>query len=170
MVHLYSWLLNLTLQAFLDSSDRYSHTIAAPFFLFPPTDMAIRVLLWDSETAKLSDFNTHFSFEIDTQDAQVSAHGICFFLASGGSQIPLNSAGGFLGLYNTTTSDSPSNQIVSVEFDAFENPEWDPSGIGGHVGINKNSIASAVYTQWNASFHSKDTAHVLITYNSTTKN
>ncbi|XWS15419.1 hypothetical protein CRYUN_Cryun35bG0096200 [Craigia yunnanensis] len=131
---------------------------------------ADRVLLWDSETSKLSDFNTHFSFAIDTQDAQVSGHGICFFLASGRSQIPLNSAGGFLGLYNTTTSDSPSNQIVSVEFDAFEIPTWDPSGIGGHVGINKNSIASAVYTQWNASFHSKDTAHVLITYNSTTKN
>ncbi|XWS33412.1 hypothetical protein CRYUN_Cryun22dG0080400 [Craigia yunnanensis] len=127
-------------------------------------------LLWDSETGKLSEFNTQFSFEINVQDAPSYGHGLCFFLAPVGSQIPPNSAGGFLGLFNTTTSDSPNNQIVSIEFDSFENPEWDPHGIGGHVGINNNSIASAVYTQWNASFHSKDTANVFITYNSTTKN
>ncbi|XVE83031.1 hypothetical protein DITRI_Ditri16bG0054100 [Diplodiscus trichospermus] len=128
------------------------------------------VLLWDSETGKLSDFNTRFSFEINIQNASKYGHGLCFFLAPVGFQIPPNSAGGFLGLFNTTTSDSPNNQIVSIEFDSFENPEWDPHGIGGHVGINNNSIASAVYTQWNASFHSKDTANVFITYNSTTKN
>ena len=128
------------------------------------------VLLWDSETGKLSDFNTHFSFEINILDDPIYGHGFCFFLAPVGSQIPPNSAGGFLGLFNTTTSDSPSNQIVSIEFDSFENPEWDPHGIGGHVGINNNSIASTVYTQWNASFHSKDTANVFITYNSTNKN
>ncbi|WRX10496.1 Protein kinase domain - like 10 [Theobroma cacao] len=128
------------------------------------------VLLWDSETGRLSDFTTHFSFEINVQNDPIYGHGLCFFLSPVGSQIPPNSAGGFLGLYNTTTSDSPSNQIVSVEFDSFENPEWDPYGIDGHVGINNNSIASAVYTPWNASFHSKDTANVFITYNSTTKN
>ncbi|XVF17404.1 hypothetical protein REPUB_Repub10bG0119300 [Reevesia pubescens] len=128
-----------------------------------------RVLLWDSETGKLSDFTSRFSFEFKIQEDPYG-HGICFFLAPVGYQIPPNSAGGFLGLFNTTTSDSPNNQIVSIEFDSFENPEWDPHGIGGHVGINSNSIASAVYTQWNASFHSEDTANGLITYNSTTKN
>ncbi|KAH1082565.1 hypothetical protein J1N35_022326 [Gossypium stocksii] len=130
---------------------------------------ADEVLLWDSETGKISDFNTRFSFEIDTQGVPLYGHGLCFFLAPVGSLIPPNSAGGFLGLFNTTTSDSPSNQIVSIEFDSFHNPEWDPHGIGGHVGINNNSIASAVYTQWNASSHSEDTANVLVTYNSTTK-
>ncbi|KAJ0041266.1 hypothetical protein Pint_27756 [Pistacia integerrima] len=38
-----------------------------------------------------------------------------------------------------------------------------------HVGINTNSISSAVYTPWNASIHSDDTADVRITYNATTK-
>ncbi|XVF59137.1 hypothetical protein PTKIN_Ptkin07bG0251400 [Pterospermum kingtungense] len=128
------------------------------------------VLLWDSETGKLSDFSTSFSFEIKTQGVSLYGHGLCFFLAPVGSQIPPNSAGGFLGLFNTTTSDSPNNQIVSIEFDSSENSDWDPHGIGGHVGINNNSIASAVYTQWNASLHNNDNADVFITYNSTTKN
>ncbi|PQP99863.1 hypothetical protein Pyn_05596 [Prunus yedoensis var. nudiflora] len=49
------------------------------------------------------------------------------------------------------------NQIVLVEFDSYANPEWDPRY--EHVGINNNSIASAVSTSWNAtSFHSGDIA------------
>ncbi|KAK0603147.1 hypothetical protein LWI29_001847 [Acer saccharum] len=128
------------------------------------------VQLWDSDTGKISDFNTRFSFSIDTLGNPIYGHGLAFFLAPVGFQIPLNSAGGFLGLFNTTTIDSSSNQIVMVEFDSFKNVEWDPSDVEGHVGINKNSLFSAVYTRWNASFHSGDTADVQITYNSTTKN
>eukprot|EP00257_Ricinus_communis_P008974 XP_002527230.2 L-type lectin-domain containing receptor kinase IX.1 [Ricinus communis] len=126
------------------------------------------VPLWDSTTGKLSDFSTHFSFIIDTQGRSTYGHGIVFFLAPVGFQIPPNSAGGFLGLFNTSTSDSSKNQIVTVEFDSFSNEEWDPPV--GHVGINNNSIASAVYTPWNASFHSGDIADAWITYNSITKN
>ncbi|XWS45046.1 hypothetical protein CRYUN_Cryun15aG0102900 [Craigia yunnanensis] len=152
----------------------YADSVSFHISRFDPSMNSIvyqdSVLLWDSETGKLSDFNTHFSFEINIQYAPSYGHGFCFFLAPVGSQIPLNSGGGFLGLFNTTTGDSSSNQIVLIEFDSFENPEWDPHGIGGHVGINNNSIASAVYTQWNASFHSKDTADVFIIYNSTNNN
>ncbi|KAF3440202.1 hypothetical protein FNV43_RR18483 [Rhamnella rubrinervis] len=90
------------------------------------------------------------------------------FLAPQGFQIPPNSAGGFLGLFNTTTSDSSQNQIVLVEFDSFSNPEWDPPI--EHVGINSNSISSAVFTPWNVSLHSEDNIDVWIAYNSTTKN
>ncbi|XP_060675213.1 L-type lectin-domain containing receptor kinase IX.1-like [Ziziphus jujuba] len=126
------------------------------------------VPLWDSQTGNLADFTTHFSFNIYTQGAARYGHGIAFFLAPVGFQIPPNSAGGFLGLFNTTTSDSSRNQIVLVEFDTFSNPEWDPSF--EHVGINNNSIASAVYTPWNVSLHGGDTVDVWIAYNSTTKN
>ncbi|KAK8270997.1 hypothetical protein V6Z11_D11G233700 [Gossypium hirsutum] len=126
------------------------------------------VRLWDSNTGKMSDFTSRFTVTIDTQGSSNSGHGVAFFLAPAGSQIPPNSAGGFLGLFNTTTSDSSTNQIVLVEFDTFPNPEWDPPV--QHVGINKNSIASAVYSPWNASFHSGDPADVLITYNATSKN
>ncbi|PPS04972.1 hypothetical protein GOBAR_AA15689 [Gossypium barbadense] len=43
-------------------------------------------------------------------------------------------------------------------------------GVNNHVGININSLTSANYTSWNASFHKGDTADVLISYNATTKN
>ncbi|KAK3026849.1 LOW QUALITY PROTEIN: hypothetical protein RJ639_040750 [Escallonia herrerae] len=118
---------------------------------------AERVRLWDSASGKLSDFTTHFSFVIDTKPRSFSL-----------PSIPPNSAGGFLGLFNTTNSDSVRNQIIHIEFDSFPNPEWDPPF--EHVGINKNSISSANYTTWNASFHSGDTADAWVTYNATTKN
>ncbi|KAJ6678845.1 hypothetical protein OIU85_009320 [Salix viminalis] len=128
-----------------------------------------RVRLWDSTSGQISDFTSHFSFNIDTTfGAPNHGHGLSFFLAPVGFQIPPNSAGGFLGLYNTTTMQSSLNQIVSVEFDSFSNDGWDPSV--EHVGINYNNISSAVYTPWNASFHSGDTAEAWITYNSTGRN
>jgi hypothetical protein len=130
---------------------------------------AKKVPLWDSDTRKLTNFTTHYSFTINTQGAPHYASGLAFFLAPAGFEIPPNSCGGFLGLFNTTTSaDSSRNQIVLVEFDSFPNPEWDPKV--EHVGINTNSIASAIYTPWNASSHSGDTADVWITYNASTKN
>ncbi|KAL6222854.1 hypothetical protein ACLB2K_006244 [Fragaria x ananassa] len=127
---------------------------------------AERVPLWDSHTGKVADFTTHFSFIVDTQGAANYGSGFAFFIAPFGSQIPPNSAGGFLGLFNTTTSDFAGNHIVLVEFDSFVNPEWDPAY--QHVGINNNSIASVVNTPWNVSLHDGDTTDVWIAYNSTT--
>ncbi|XP_030466144.1 L-type lectin-domain containing receptor kinase IX.1-like [Syzygium oleosum] len=129
---------------------------------------AEKLRLWDSASRRLTDFSTRFSFTIDTHNQSEYGSGLAFFLAPVGFQIPVNSIGGFLGLFNTTYSDSSSNQIVVVEFDTFANPEWDPPY--EHVGINNNSIASAVNTPWNVSFHSGDTADVWIAYNSATKN
>lgn len=39
-----------------------------------------------------------------------------------------------------------------------------------HVGINNNSIASAVAAPWNASLHSGDTGDAYIIYDAATKN
>ncbi|EEF35161.1 kinase, putative [Ricinus communis] len=119
---------------------------------------------------RLSDFLTHFSFIIDTNDSMEHGHGFAFFLAPVGFQIPPNSASGYLGLFNTSTVDSSQNQIVFVEFDSYPNKAWDPKPLVEHVGININSLASANSTPWNASYHSGDTANVWITYNSSTKN
>ncbi|XP_058744554.1 L-type lectin-domain containing receptor kinase IX.1-like [Vicia villosa] len=129
---------------------------------------AKRVLLWDSKTGQVTDFTTHFTFIIDTQSKPLYGHGLAFFLAPFGFEIPPNSASGFIGLYNTTTMVSPSNQIVHVEFDSYPNKEWGETT--QHVGINNNSIVSSVSTPWNTSLHSGDTAEVRIDYNSTTKN
>ncbi|MFS8010697.1 putative protein kinase RLK-Pelle-L-LEC family [Helianthus anomalus] len=128
-----------------------------------------RVPLWDSNSGQLSDFITHFSFAIDIEDFMPYGHGIAFFLAPVGFTSPLNSAAGFLGLFNSTTSDDPSQgPIVSVEFDSFSNQEWDPPF--EHVGINRNSLSSVSYASWNASLHNKQTANCWVSYNSTTNN
>ncbi|KAJ4835817.1 hypothetical protein Tsubulata_031357 [Turnera subulata] len=84
------------------------------------------VHLWDSSSGQLTDFTTHFTFKIDILNYTTYGHGIAFFLAPVGYQIPPNSGGGFLGLLNTTNMASLStNQLVMVEFDSFANP-WDP--------------------------------------------
>ncbi|MED6131846.1 hypothetical protein PIB30_013575 [Stylosanthes scabra] len=127
-----------------------------------------KVLLWDSRSGKLTDFTTHYSFIIDTQNKTNYGHGLAFFIAPVDFDIPPNSSGGFLGLFNTTTKDSSRNQIVLVEFDSFPNSEWGETV--QHVGINNNSIVSTKWTPWNTSLHSGDTANVWISYNSTTKN
>ncbi|KAE8010474.1 hypothetical protein FH972_006842 [Carpinus fangiana] len=129
---------------------------------------AERVPLWDSNTGNVSDFTTHFTFIIDTLGRNTYSDGLAFFLAPAGFEIPPNSRAEYLGLFNSTTTYSSQNQIVLVEFDSCANHEWDPPV--EHVGINSNSIASAVYTPWNASFHSGDIADVWITYNASTKN
>ncbi|KAG8646960.1 hypothetical protein MANES_09G046400v8 [Manihot esculenta] len=125
--------------------------------------------LWDSSTMTLTDFNTNFSFTIDTRKAEIYGHGIAFFLSAVGKSIPPNSPGGFLGLFNTTSSAAASrNQLVMVEFDTFVNEEWDPPV--QHVGINNNSITSSVYAKWDPGSYSGKTAKVGIDYNATTKN
>ncbi|KAI9165678.1 hypothetical protein LWI28_018622 [Acer negundo] len=129
---------------------------------------AERVPLWNAKTREQADFSTRFSFVITQSSSASHAAGLAFFLAPVGFGIPPNSGGGFLGLFNKTTSDSSKNQIVLVEFDTFPNPEWDPSF--EHVGINVNSISSAKNTFWNSSLHNEDTAEALIAYNATTKN
>nr|XP_043633491.1 L-type lectin-domain containing receptor kinase IX.1-like [Erigeron canadensis] len=126
--------------------------------------------IWDQKSGKLTDFTTHFTFVIDIQVQSVYGHGLCFFLAPVSFQIPPNSGGGFLGLFNTTYTNSPQNQMIVVEFDSRWNEEWDPQDErGDHVGINRNSLFSANYTSWNASIHSGDPADVWVSYSSTTQ-
>ncbi|XVF07520.1 hypothetical protein REPUB_Repub06bG0146200 [Reevesia pubescens] len=125
--------------------------------------------LWDSSTMALADFTTHFSFIIDTQNASYYGNGIAFFLAPVGYPIPPNSAGGFLGLLNSTTRVATSqNHIIMVEFDSYFNADWDPPF--EHVGINSNSLTSLVHAPWHAGSNSGKLANVWITYNASTKN
>lgn len=133
------------------------------------------VRLWDSATGKTTDFSTRFTMTIETTNSTTSGGGLAFFLAPMGFSIPSNSAGGFLGLFNTTTMATGSvtnlkhdDRIVMVEFDTFPNKEWDPDV--QHVGINGNSIASSVYAPWDAVSNSGKVATVWIQYNSTSLN
>ncbi|XP_068313717.1 L-type lectin-domain containing receptor kinase IX.1-like, partial [Pyrus communis] len=123
--------------------------------------------LWESASGPLTDFTTHFTFMIDTLNNSRWSDGFAFCLAPVGFPIPPNSAGGNLGLFNSSTNFVPSkNQIVMVEFDSFSN-EWDPAV--PHVGINVNKISSIVSTSWDFGSKRWKVANVWITYNATTK-
>jgi hypothetical protein len=53
------------------------------------------------------------------KEALSYGHDLAFFLVPFGFEISLNADGGFMGLFNTTTMVSSSNQIVHVEFDSL---------------------------------------------------
>ncbi|KAL0887521.1 hypothetical protein Bca101_011504 [Brassica carinata] len=131
-----------------------------------------RIPLWDPEIGKPSDFTTRFSFRIDTRGFNYGnyGHGFVFFLAPAGIQMPPNSAGGFLALFNETNVKSSSHPLVHVEFDTYSNPEWDPLDMKSHVGINNNSLISSSVTSWNATSHDQDIGRVVILYDSSRRN
>ncbi|PNX69313.1 L-type lectin-domain containing receptor kinase IX.1-like protein, partial [Trifolium pratense] len=94
--------------------------------------------------------------------------GISFFIAPFQSEIPMNSSGGYLGLFSSDSAlNTSKNQIVAVEFDSFSN-DWDPKH--DHVGINVNSIQSVQNVSWKSNMKNGSIANAWISYNSTTKN
>ncbi|KAH7661960.1 Non-specific serine/threonine protein kinase protein [Dioscorea alata] len=130
---------------------------------------AEKVLLWDSKTGEMTDFTTRFTFQINSFNESVYGDGLAFFLSPDPSIIPFSSAGGFLGLVNTTTKsiNVSANSIVAVEFDSFKN-DWDPSD--DHVGINVNSIQSVESIKWNSSIKNGRPANAWISYNASSMN
>lgn len=85
--------------------------------------------LWHNATGRFTDFATHFSFVIDSDNRTWYGDGIAFFLEPQGSKIPIGATkGGSLGLTNDGQElNSTSNSFVAVEFDIYRNP-WDPPG------------------------------------------
>ncbi|KAA8545683.1 hypothetical protein F0562_020866 [Nyssa sinensis] len=107
--------------------------------------------LWDKASGNLTDFNTHFSFIIDSSGSEKSGDGLAFFLAPVGSSIPNDAGGNGLGLASTSnlSTNSSANQFVAVEFDTCPGSwEWNLYGSDPHVGININSMNSVTTTRW----------------------
>ncbi|KAG9440112.1 hypothetical protein H6P81_020277 [Aristolochia fimbriata] len=123
------------------------------------------VQIWDPATHHVADFTTHFRFEIDGLDKEKFGDGLAFFMAPVGSDLPLNSTGQWLGLFNSTTNGSASTQLVAVEFDTFQNA-WDPSP--NHIGIDINSIVSVTTKNWDTQIRNGSTGSAWVGYNSTT--
>ncbi|KAL5564952.1 hypothetical protein UlMin_028116 [Ulmus minor] len=132
-----------------------------------------QVQLWDPKTRRLTDFITHFTFTMKRLNINDSnaGDGLAFFLAPFDSQIPQNSAGGYLGLFspNMSSNATGNSRIVAVEFDSYKN-RWDPSS--GHVGIDVNSIVSKENVTWRPSsiMTNGSLANAWVSYNSTTHN
>ncbi|KAL4298352.1 hypothetical protein GQ457_12G012630 [Hibiscus cannabinus] len=99
----------------------------------------------------LADFTSQFSFTINTRNVTVYGNGFAFFLAPVGYQIPPNSAGGYLGLLNSSTmAGSFPTQVVSVEFDSYFNEDWDPTqGFTPYVGSNSGKKGITCWSWWN---------------------
>ena len=95
--------------------------------------------LWDKNSKNLTDFATHFSFVIDSQNQSSHADGMAFFLAPNSSKIYEVSNGSDLGL--SSPSLAIENSFVAVEFDIWRNLECDDPP-GEHVGIDINSMRS----------------------------
>uniref|UniRef100_A0A2N9EGB1 non-specific serine/threonine protein kinase n=1 Tax=Fagus sylvatica TaxID=28930 RepID=A0A2N9EGB1_FAGSY len=104
--------------------------------------------LWDKKSGELSNFNTKFSFIIDSHGKDRYSDGLTFFLASPDFPKPIPTDGTGLGLLSRKQLSDPSflaaNKFVSVEFDTFPNDGWDPPAdpVREHVGININDIKS----------------------------
>ena len=101
--------------------------------------------LWNKDSRNLTDFSTHFSFVIDSQNQPNYVDGLAFFLAPNGSKISMAAVAGYLGLFITELKPT-DNPFVVVEFDTFSNYEWDPPG--EHVGIDINDIKSVANVSW----------------------
>ncbi|PHU29455.1 hypothetical protein BC332_01548 [Capsicum chinense] len=125
--------------------------------------------LWDRASRNVSDFDTHFSFSINSQGRKFYADGLAFFLSPAGSRI-LNksSVGGRLGLtIDGQQLNTSRNHFVAVEFDTYKN-WYDPPG--DHVGVDINSMQSVVNVTWSSNIPDGRTTDAWISYNSTSKN
>ncbi|KAL3732266.1 hypothetical protein ACJRO7_029010 [Eucalyptus globulus] len=127
--------------------------------------------LWDSATGKHADFSTRFSFTIDTMNYPLHGDGIGFFLAPIDFSIPPNSAGGYLGLFNSTTyHGGPQYQIVVIEFDTSYIPTIPNDISTEHIAIDIKSVPPCQYARWDFLSHSSKATNVMVTYDSTSKN
>ncbi|XP_059445106.1 L-type lectin-domain containing receptor kinase IX.1-like [Corylus avellana] len=129
--------------------------------------------LWDKASGNLTDFTTHFSFVIDSQNCTRYGDGLAFFLAPNGSTIPDVQGRGAMGLTTKNqTLNSTANPFVAVEFDICSQlNDWDPQG--EHVGIDINSMKSVAYVSWPGSRISiieGRTNEARISYNSSSHN
>ncbi|XP_054779487.1 L-type lectin-domain containing receptor kinase IX.1-like [Prosopis cineraria] len=129
--------------------------------------------LWDKATRKLTDFNTNFTFVINSLGSTNFGDGMAFFLAPIDSQLPdpPKVVGGSMGLLiggEETILNSTDHPFVAVEFDIYPNTGWDPPGV--HVGVDINSIMSASTVPWSANITGGGKNEAFISYNSSIHN
>jgi len=91
---------------------------------------------------------------VNTNGSRLHGDGFAFFLGPLHFDLPKNSSGGYLGLFNPETALIPSqNPVVAIEFDSFTNG-WDPASPSQypHIGIDVGSIDSSATVNWPLDF------------------
>ncbi|KAK2968479.1 hypothetical protein RJ640_030090 [Escallonia rubra] len=85
-------------------------------------------------------FSTSFIFAMAPYQNRLPGHGIVFlFIPFSG--ISGSSSAQHLGLFNLSNNGNPNNHVFGVEFDVFENQEFNDMN-ANHVGIDLNSLTS----------------------------
>ncbi|XP_050260655.1 L-type lectin-domain containing receptor kinase IX.1-like isoform X5 [Quercus robur] len=131
--------------------------------------------LWDEKSGKVASFTSNFSFIIDSQGKDRYSDGITFFLSTPNFPAPRPTDGAGLGLVSRDQMGQPiflaANKFVAVEFDTFQNVEFDlPNSVSEHVGININNMSSQVSTPWYCTIKENRTYSASINYDSSTQN
>ncbi|XP_058758124.1 anti-H(O) lectin 1-like [Vicia villosa] len=128
------------------------------------------IFLWNKTTNNLTDFTSHFTFTIDSQNRPDYGDGIAFFLVPYGSEMPNATQGGTMGLtLDNQPLNSTDNPFVAVEFDIFTN-DWDPHPAHEHAGIDINSMKSVVNATWMADIKNGRLYEAWINYNACSLN
>ncbi|GAU23285.1 hypothetical protein TSUD_237390 [Trifolium subterraneum] len=128
--------------------------------------------IWDKASGELADFSVGFSFVVNTNGSRLHGDGFTFFIGPVHFEIPKNSSGGYLGLFNPETAHIPAqNPIIAIEFDSFTNG-WDPATPSQfpHIGIDVGSIDSVATGNWPIDFvQANPLGEASINYNSESK-
>jgi hypothetical protein len=129
--------------------------------------------IWDKASGELADFSVGFSFIVNTNGSRLHGDGFTFFIGPVHFELPKNSSGGYLGLFNPETAHIPAqNPIIAIEFDSFTNG-WDPAAPSQfpHIGIDVGSIDSVATVNWPIDDISETNAlaEVSVSYISATK-
>ncbi|XP_057422490.1 L-type lectin-domain containing receptor kinase IX.1-like [Lotus japonicus] len=126
--------------------------------------------LWDTNSSKITDFTTSFSFTMNTPNKTHHGDGITFYLAQPNFPLPVPRDGSGMGLASRDQLANPNytkeHPFVAVEFDTFAN-DWDPKY--HHVGIDVNSISTDYSTQWFTSMDERG-YEAVVSFNSDSNN
>uniref|UniRef100_A0A7N2MXQ0 non-specific serine/threonine protein kinase n=1 Tax=Quercus lobata TaxID=97700 RepID=A0A7N2MXQ0_QUELO len=128
--------------------------------------------LWEEKSEKVANFTSNFSFIINSQGKDRYSDGIAFFLSTPDFPAPRPTDGAGLGLVSRNQMEQPiflaANKFVAVEFDTFQNEEFDPlNSVREHVGININNMESQISTPWYCTIKENRTYSASINYSST---
>ncbi|KAG5033251.1 putative L-type lectin-domain containing receptor kinase VII.2 [Glycine max] len=85
-------------------------------------------------------FSASFIFSIAPFKDLLPGHGFVFILTPSAGTTGVNSAQ-HLGLFNYTNNGDPNNHVFGVEFDVFDNQEFNDIN-DNHVGVDINSLSS----------------------------
>ncbi|XP_056170786.1 L-type lectin-domain containing receptor kinase IV.1-like [Syzygium oleosum] len=95
----------------------------------------------NSPNGSVFSFSTSFVFAIQPQYETLSAHGIVFVVAPQRG-LPGSLPSQFLGVFNETNVDDPTNHVFGVELDTILSSEFQDIN-DNHVGIDLNGLTSA---------------------------